>query len=194
MNNNKGQDKREAIKQTALKLFCEEGFQQTSTARISREAGVATGTLFTYFKSKDDLINALFLESKQEMEESVISRVPEDYAHDAELIHNFWKESVMWSLDHLDKHRFIRLFKASSYHSKLDIEDLHKESAPRFNQVFQTILENMKTDLPNELVMNMFMNLYFALVEYLAENKTVNKRDRLIEECCKVFLKGIGYN
>ncbi len=51
----------------ALKLFCENGFQNTSTANISKEADVATGTLFLYFPSKEGLINTLYLESKQEL-------------------------------------------------------------------------------------------------------------------------------
>ena len=45
-------DKREAILETALVLFTERGFYGTPTAMISREAGVATGTLFFYFKNK----------------------------------------------------------------------------------------------------------------------------------------------
>lgn len=39
-------DKRTAITEATLKLFTERGFQGTSTAQISKDAGVATGTLF----------------------------------------------------------------------------------------------------------------------------------------------------
>jgi len=45
-------DKRTAIIEAALKLFTERGFHGTSTAQISKEAGVATGTLFNYFPTK----------------------------------------------------------------------------------------------------------------------------------------------
>ena len=38
-------DKRDAILETALVLFCERGFYGTPTSLISREAGVATGTI-----------------------------------------------------------------------------------------------------------------------------------------------------
>ncbi len=48
-------DKRTTIMKAALKLFTERGFHGTSTAQISREAGVATGTLFNYFPTKEDL-------------------------------------------------------------------------------------------------------------------------------------------
>ena len=57
-------DKRTAIIEAALKLFTERGFHGTSTAEISKEAGVATGTLFNYFPTKEDLINSLYFEVK----------------------------------------------------------------------------------------------------------------------------------
>ena len=59
-------DKRDAILETALALFTERGFYGTPTAMISREAGVATGTLFFYFKTKEELIDTLYRHIKSE--------------------------------------------------------------------------------------------------------------------------------
>lgn len=64
-------DKRTAIIKAALKLFTERGFQGTSTAQISKDAGVATGTLFNYFPTKEDLINNLYFEVKGELSLSI---------------------------------------------------------------------------------------------------------------------------
>jgi AcrR family transcriptional regulator len=49
---------RKAILRAALELFAEKGFYQTTTKAISRKAGIAEGTLFNYFETKEDL--ALF--------------------------------------------------------------------------------------------------------------------------------------
>lgn len=46
---------RQAILQAALKLFREKGFHEASTRDISRLAGIAEGTLFNYFRTKEDL-------------------------------------------------------------------------------------------------------------------------------------------
>src|SRR5215469_11066558 len=54
---NKEKTKR-AILDAALKLFAEKGFYNTTTKAISRKAGIAEGTLFNYFETKEDL--ALF--------------------------------------------------------------------------------------------------------------------------------------
>jgi AcrR family transcriptional regulator len=61
------EDKKAALLKAALKLFTERGFHGTSTAQISKEAGVATGTLFNYFPTKEDLINGLYFEVKGEL-------------------------------------------------------------------------------------------------------------------------------
>jgi AcrR family transcriptional regulator len=46
---------KKAILAAALKLFAEKGFYNTSTRAISRKAGIAEGTLFNYFETKEDL-------------------------------------------------------------------------------------------------------------------------------------------
>jgi AcrR family transcriptional regulator len=46
---------RRAILQAALALFARQGFQRTTTRAISRKAGIAEGTLFNYFRTKEDL-------------------------------------------------------------------------------------------------------------------------------------------
>src|SRR5208282_5089175 len=53
-NENKEKTK-QAILAAALKLFAEKGFHNTSTRAISRKAGIAEGTLFNYFETKEDL-------------------------------------------------------------------------------------------------------------------------------------------
>jgi len=58
---------REKILATALRLFTQYGVDATPTARISKEAGVSTGTLFHYFPDKDTLVGALYLSIKKEM-------------------------------------------------------------------------------------------------------------------------------
>lgn len=54
-------DKRTKIIETALSLFTNQGLQQTSMAQLSKESGVAVGTMYLNFKSKDDLIEGIFL-------------------------------------------------------------------------------------------------------------------------------------
>jgi AcrR family transcriptional regulator len=51
--------RRDQILAAALKCFSRDGFHQTTMADIVRESGLSQGTLYLYFKSKDDLIAAI---------------------------------------------------------------------------------------------------------------------------------------
>ncbi|WP_299568790.1 helix-turn-helix domain-containing protein [uncultured Shewanella sp.] len=66
-------DKKQAILDAALILFVEQGFHGTSTASIARKSGVATGTLFHHFPTKEALLNHLFVAVKQEFADSITS-------------------------------------------------------------------------------------------------------------------------
>jgi AcrR family transcriptional regulator len=46
------------------------------TARIAKEAGVAEGTLFTYFATKDELLNRLYLELKMDLRDAMMTDYP----------------------------------------------------------------------------------------------------------------------
>ena len=58
-------DKRERILDAAERIFAQNGFYNARVAEIARSAGVADGTIYLYFKSKDDLLISLF-ESRME--------------------------------------------------------------------------------------------------------------------------------
>jgi TetR/AcrR family fatty acid metabolism transcriptional regulator len=60
-----GGDKRERILDAAERVFAQRGFFAARVSEIAREAGVADGTIYLYFKSKDELLISLF-ESRME--------------------------------------------------------------------------------------------------------------------------------
>src|SRR3954464_13253957 len=64
---NKTTDKRGRILEAAIKMFAERGFHAATVAGIAREAGVADGTIYLYFKSKEDLLLRLFDEKMTEL-------------------------------------------------------------------------------------------------------------------------------
>ena len=55
-----GNDKRERILDASERIFARHGFFAARVSEIAREAGVADGTIYLYFKSKDDLLISLF--------------------------------------------------------------------------------------------------------------------------------------
>src|SRR6187455_1480863 len=53
-------DKRDLILKAATKVFAQNGYFQSQVADVARVAGVAAGTVYLYFKSKDDLLVSIF--------------------------------------------------------------------------------------------------------------------------------------
>src|SRR5215510_6298576 len=52
--------KRDAILRAAIDVFAERGFFNAQVADVARAAGVAAGTVYLYFRSKDDLLVSIF--------------------------------------------------------------------------------------------------------------------------------------
>ncbi|GIU83159.1 MAG: TetR/AcrR family transcriptional regulator [Acidobacteria bacterium] len=53
-------DKREAILRAAIQVFAENGFFNSKVSDIAKKAGVADGTVYLYFKNKDDILRSIF--------------------------------------------------------------------------------------------------------------------------------------
>jgi len=59
-------DKREAILRAAIGVFAHNGYFNSKVADIAREAGVADGTVYLYFKSKEEILHSIFDRSVEE--------------------------------------------------------------------------------------------------------------------------------
>src|SRR5215212_8952459 len=64
--------KRDRILDAAERVFAQRGFFAAKVADIAREAGVADGTIYLYFKNKDDLLISLF-ESRMERVNQILA-------------------------------------------------------------------------------------------------------------------------
>lgn len=69
-------DKRADIMDVALNLIAERGFHDSPMSLIAREAGVAAGTIYRYFESKDALILALTRNLEDRINETVQDEYP----------------------------------------------------------------------------------------------------------------------
>lgn len=67
----RGGDKRERILTAAERIFARRGFFAAKVSDVAKEAGVADGTIYLYFKSKDDLLISLFERRMQQVNEAL---------------------------------------------------------------------------------------------------------------------------
>src|SRR5258708_12625452 len=71
----KSQEKRNALLAAAIELIAEQGLS-VPTSKIAHVAGVAEGTLFTYFETKERLLNDLYVELKLQEREEMMRDYP----------------------------------------------------------------------------------------------------------------------
>lgn len=69
------EEKRCDIALSAITLFCEKGIQQTSIDQIAKSAGVAKGTIYLYFKNKEEIVFTIWDILTQQHEEVFYTRI-----------------------------------------------------------------------------------------------------------------------
>ncbi len=60
---------RESIMEAALELFSADGYSKTPVSKIAKKAGVSTGLMYNYFSGKEALLEAIFMEGLQIVQE-----------------------------------------------------------------------------------------------------------------------------
>ena len=92
----RSEDKRNAILEAATEVVAEQGVS-APTARIAKRAGVAEGTLFTYFENKDALLNQLYLELKADLRGTMMNTYPAAERIAVKARH-IWEKYVDWGV------------------------------------------------------------------------------------------------
>ncbi|ENU47964.1 TetR/AcrR family transcriptional regulator [Acinetobacter nosocomialis] len=93
----RSEDKRNAILSAAIETLAELG-ERASTSKIAKVAGVAEGTLFTYFSNKEELLNQLYLSLKSELRQVMMLGYPTNSDLQTQMSH-IWQSYLDWSLE-----------------------------------------------------------------------------------------------
>jgi AcrR family transcriptional regulator len=163
----KSEDKRNAILAAATAVFAERGLG-AATSAISSAAGVGEGTLFTYFKTKDDLLNALYREIKLELADAMMSGFPRKSSIRIRFQH-VWNRYVEWGVANPSQQKVltqIELWGGLTQESKL------AGSAP-FGEI-QAMAEDaaqqrLLQDLPQRFIGAIMNSLALATMEFIRQ-------------------------
>src|ERR1700680_286115 len=148
----KSEDKRNAVLDAATRVFAERGLTAAPTSEISKQAGVAEGTLFTYFKTKDDLMNALYREIKLELADAMMSGFPRRKSVRTRLQH-VWDGYVNWGVANREKRRVLAQLQVSGMLLKESIEAGSAPFVEMQNMIRDAVERHiLRADLPSELM------------------------------------------
>jgi AcrR family transcriptional regulator len=116
----RSEDKKECILSAALELFAEKGFHGTAVPEIASKAGVAAGTIYRYFDSKEAMVNAVYQRHKAMM----LAAVLDDFPYEGEArsqIHHFISRVFSFAKKHPLAFKFLEL------HEKVGFQDAAQE-------------------------------------------------------------------
>jgi len=162
-------NKKERILDAALKLFVENGIDATSTAKIAKEAGVASGLIFHHFGSKENLIRALHVHINVIAAKSRVT--PEPHIFTEEKFKKLWCNGVKFGLEKIKAVKFIHHYNYSKYVS--DEERMKGKELFVEQRIFiqdgidKEILKDLNLDFITEQV---FEQILFTIM-YMDENK-----------------------
>jgi AcrR family transcriptional regulator len=163
----KSEDKRNSILDAATRVFAERGLTAAPTSETSKRAGIAEGTLFTYFKTKDELINALYREIKLELADAMMSGFPRRKSVRARLQH-VWDGYVNWGVKHPEQRRVLAQLQVSGMLSKESIAAGGAPFVEMQNMIRNAIEQHiLRMDLPIELLSKMLAAVAEATMDLI---------------------------
>ena len=128
-------DKKEAILKSTLELIKDNGFHGTPISMIAKHAGVASGTIYHYFPSKDAIIVELHQRIKTEMVAAMFSKTNTSRSYKQQFFDG-WINLCKYFINNPSALFFNEQFTSSPYIKTLSKKDA-KGSVSRFNEFFQ---------------------------------------------------------
>lgn len=154
-------DRPAAIRRALRDLVAEHGFHGASMSQVARAAGVATGTAYVHYESKDHLVIDTYLEIKGELAEAVLddldptAEVPDQYRQVVKATYRHVTQSPQ-------RARFLAQIEGSPYR-----EEAHRrflERGDRLVGVLVPLLQGRLVPLPPDVIWSMSLGLVIQLV------------------------------
>lgn len=162
---------KEKILASALKLFAKQGIDKTSTAQITRDVGVAEGTLFVHFKTKQDLIDGLYIQIKKNSMASLAGLVNPKVSAEK----NF-KAIAKGLIEHyannFSEFVFIEQLERDPKVSKKALRAAQKEYAGIVKVMQQWQKEGKIKNIELDLLGGIIWNLCTSIIRFYKANKT----------------------
>jgi len=160
----KSDDKRSAILAAATRIIAAQGLG-ASTAAIAQAAGVSNGALFTYFETKTELLNQLYLTLKADRAVTSMDGVAREADIRAQLF-RMWANTLSWAATSPDKRKALAQLDVSE-----DLTPASRESGHAVMAEVAALLEKSRAngpmrDVPLTFIVSMVRAMTDATIEF----------------------------
>ncbi|WP_249780926.1 TetR/AcrR family transcriptional regulator [Bradyrhizobium sp. dw_78] len=143
----------------AIRIIASQGLG-AATAAIAQEAGVSNGSLFTYFETKADLFNQLYLELKAETAAAALDGLPAGSDIRKQTFH-MWSQWLRWATSYPEKRRTLAHLSVS--------DDITPESRQAGHQTMAGIAKLLERSRENGPMRDVPLGFVVALMNALAD-------------------------
>ena len=182
-------ERKTALLAAALKLFAERGVANALTADIAREAGVASGTLFLYFPTKQALVNELALQLAYEQAERVAAHLtPQLSARETFWV--VWSASLGWFLERPYTFEAAQQLRDPVWITPETIAESQRAFAYYYAAIQKGHAEGVLGPYPPELIGGMLYQDMVAVMMLLRQTPDPNQQAVLIRQGFEMFWGG----
>ena len=167
-------DKRSAILAAATRVIVVQGLS-APTAGIAKEAGVASGSLFTYFETKTELYNALYVELKLEMASAAVTGL-RDTDDPRDQLFRLWQNWTSWAVACPEKRQALAQLNVSG-----EITPASRSAAGKSMIYVAELLERIHASgsmrkRPITFVMSLMNSVVESTIDFMVQDPTNAKR------------------
>jgi AcrR family transcriptional regulator len=145
------------------------------TAGIAKEAGVANGSLFTYFETKTDLFNQLYLELKTEMGSAAVKNL-RPAAELREQCFQVWRNWTKWAVSNSEKRRVLAQLGVSDELTPETRAAVHKTMAAIADMLERIRAKRPLSKAPMGFVVALMNSTAEATIDLMSQDSTNAKK------------------
>jgi AcrR family transcriptional regulator len=172
----RSEDKRNAIMAAATRVIVTHGLG-APTALIAKEAGVSNGSLFTYFETKTELFNQLYLELKAGMASVALEGLPAKAEIHEQFFH-IWSNWMAWAVSNPEKRRALAQLGVSDVITPVSRDTGHKTMARIAELMEQSRAGGPMRKAPMGFVAAILNSLAEATMDFMVQDPANAKKHR----------------
>lgn len=171
-------DKKDLILRTTLELIKDNGFHGTPISLIAKTAGVAAGTIYHYFPSKDAIIIEIYNRIRLKLIDVMFTNIHPDQEYRKQFFHG-WRSLVNYFINNPGSLIFIEQYNSSPYPKTSDEET----SGNKFSRFFE---EGIRNGYVKRIGHDLISSVVFGCIINTAKYHIAGRYDYTDDDLCKI--------
>ena len=180
---------RSLIIASGVNVFLKKGFAETTVRDIIRSTGLASGTFYNYFKSKEEVLVAIFDDSAKEIGENFRSdkhTIPKDFE-------SFLRNKILTFLNYISKKPEIYFIMSNNHNLVTNFSINTPQIILEIDYLKEEVMEGVKEGVFPKIDTDLFALVTRPVVDSLAQEMILHRKfsvEECTERCVNFLLKG----